>query len=327
MVVPVQRVAVIGASHWHAPLYLAALAESGVHVVAVTDPDGTLAEQLAAPLAAASGADIDAVLDQTEPDLAVVLGRHDAMAASARAVAERGIPMVLEKPGALSLAELTALERQLRGCAVAVPLVHRFAPFADALRALGPLTQLSISYLVGPPDRYPAAHSPWMLDPAAGGGVLANLGPHFTDLVMQLGGSVTDVAARTSAARHGLPIEDHAVLVLTTDAGLTATIEVGYLFPAVPSKRHVNITASGPGGTVAIGPSGTVLRTGPDGTAEDQIDVDSDPLFGPFVARALDTYGTGFDGLPGLTDLVAAMRVVDAAYREAGRPGGRAWAM
>lgn len=323
---PGPRVAVIGASHWHTTLYLDAL-RPVAQVVAISDDNAGIAQEFAAAHRAAADSDVRDLLARTRPDLAFVLGRHGRMADAARTVGSLGIPLVLEKPGAIDLTELTDLAAHLRGAPVAVPLVHRASPFLAELRATGNLTHLTISYVVGPPERYVAAQCPWMLDPAAGGGVLVNLGPHFTDLVTVLGGVVTDVVARTSHTRHGLDIEDHAVLLLATRRGLTATIDLGYLFPPAPTQRHVSVSATGSGGAVHIGPDGRVTRTAADGVVtSDIVDVDSDTLFAPFVHRALATFRDGFRGLPGLPDLVAAMRVVDTAYRSTGRRGWPAWA-
>ena len=43
-------------------------------------------------------------------------------------------------------------------------------------------------------------------------------------------------------------------------------------------------------------------------------DVDSDPLYGTFVRRVAHTLDQGFRGLPGLSDLEAAMRIIWRAY-------------
>ncbi len=325
---PVTRVAVVGVSHWHAPLYLAALERAGAVVVAVTDRNALLAAAVADRLGAVSGDDIEALLERVQPDLAIILGAHADMADAALVVARLGVPLVLEKPGALSMSELSRAHVQLAGHAVAVPLVHRLAPFAREIGAAGPLTHLTISYLVGPPERYPAAGCDWMLDPASGGGVLANLGAHFADLVLHLGGQAVDVVARVSHARHGLAIEDHAVMVILTESGLTATIDLGYLYPDAPDKRHVSIVATGSAGAVSIGPEGVARRTHTDGSVtRRQLEVDSDPLFGAFVERAVRSWRQGFPGLPGMHELVEAMAVVDAAYRAAGGTGEQAWAM
>jgi predicted dehydrogenase len=328
------RVLVVGVSHWHAPLYLDALARrSGrLDVVAVSDDDLAVAQSVARRVGAAQAVtDLRAV--DTTVDLAIILGRHDRMAASASMLIDRGIPFVLEKPGGLNLGELMAVRDRAARARVpaAVPLVHRRAPFIEVLRSVDRPRYLSASYLVGAPDRYRDAGCDWMLDPAAGGGVLANLGPHFTDLVTWLTGEpIASVRAAGQRQLHGLAIEDHAVLLLETASGFAATIELGYVVPG--RGRHFSMTAVGDDGFMSIFPDGRVERMRTDGTVEPPfvIDVSSDPLFDDFVGQLLATLPQGFAGLPGLDDLVAAMTVVDSAYRDieqaAPRPvgGGRA---
>jgi hypothetical protein len=73
-----------------------------------------------------------------------------------------------------------------------------------------------LSFITGPPERYDRNGNPWMLDPErAGGGCLANLGPHFADLFLQRSANTTaDEAvvdpARESDRRPRDPGLDHA---------------------------------------------------------------------------------------------------------------------
>lgn len=321
---PGPRVMVVGVSHWHAPLYLDALARrSGrLEVVAVTD-DNLGTAQSAARRVGAARAFTDPGAVDTEVDLAIILGRHDRMAAAAATLIDRGIPFALEKPGALNLGELKAVrDRAIRSRVPAtVSLVHRRAQFADVLASVARPSYLSASYLVGAPDRYTDAGCEWMLDPSAGGGVLANLGPHFVDLVTWLAGEpIATVRASGHRRLHGLAIEDHAVLLLETVGGLAATIELGYVVPG--HGRHVSLTIAGGGGFASVSSDGRVQRIGSDGTVEPSsvIDVDSDHLFDDFVDQLLTTLPEGFAGLPGLDDLVAAMSVIDAAYQDIDQP-------
>ena len=48
-----------------------------------------------------------------------------------------------------------------------------------------------------------------------------------------------------------------------------------------------------------------------------RVEVDTGPLYGVFVRRVLETYTTGFEGLPSLEDLHATMQLVDRVYAAA----------
>ncbi|WP_308797850.1 Gfo/Idh/MocA family protein [Agromyces silvae] len=302
----------VGAAHWHAPLYMDAL-RTRFDLVEVAEERGS------------AGAD-------SGIDVAFVMTAHERMAAQAAHFIERGIPVVLEKPGALNLADLRSLRdlAHRHGVPVAVPLVHRAAPFMSVLRSIARPTYLTVTYLVGPPQRYVDAECAWMLDPDSGGGVLVNLGAHFADVATELfGAPIASVRAVGHHALHHLDIEDHAVMILTTEDGRSATVELGYVFPSAAAKRHVSMTLAGEDGFVSIGAGGDVSLTRADGTIERaRIDVDSDLLFRDFVAEVAESFDAGFAALPQIDDLVAAMEVVDLAYRDmhGDRDRGRAWA-
>lgn len=302
----------IGASHWHAPLYVDAM-RSRFDIVEVAE--------MGSPLVAGS-----------QVELAFVMPSHERMAAQAAYFIERGIPVVLEKPGALNLAELRSLRdlAHRHSVPVAVPLVHRAAPFMRALRSIAKPTYLTVTYLVGPPQRYVDAECEWMLEPDSGGGVLVNLGAHFVDIATELfGAPIASVRAVGHHAMHKLGIEDHTVMLLSTADGRSATVELGYVFPQAASKRHVSLRLAGEDGFVDIGAEGGVCVTRAGGVIErDRIDLDSDLLFRDFVAEIAESFDARFETLPQIDDLVAAMEVVDLAYRDmrGGRDRGRAWA-
>ncbi|MFV0463148.1 MAG: Gfo/Idh/MocA family protein [Nostocoides sp.] len=312
------RVILSGASHWHAPLYVDALARSDARVVGVVDDDSQIRSRTAAALASTPFSHVGDALAAEPADLVVVLDRHDRMPQAATEAVAEGVPILLEKPGASSLADLRSLRDQAAaaGVAITVPFVHRRAPFAHYLLHASHPASLSVTYIAGPPSRYPANGSPWMLDPvAAGGGVLVNLGVHFVDLARVLfGRSVSRVHATVSHV-HGLGVEDFGSLVLEFGPSQVATIEVGYLYPTAPSTRHVSIRLAAADRFVSVAHDGAVRTTyADDRTTEAWVDLDSDSLFLPFVQAALAGCGSGFPGLPTMDDLVEAMEVIHEAY-------------
>ena len=303
------RVVVLGASHWHTPLYRDAVLRR--HEV--------LAVQDAQPAAVADGAawnapivaSVDEALAFPDIDLAYVLSPHDEVAAVCRTLVDRGIPFAVEKPLGVDLAELRSVVAAAHAADVpaTVALVQRGGPVDVWLRKAGRISYERASFIAGPPSRYRHGGSPWMLDPArAGGGALVNLGPHFVDLALQhLGPAAVSLRSR-SHSLHGETVEDHATLVLTTDAGAEAVIEVGYAFPDAPAKRYCSFTAAGTDGFVSIDTDGTARFTGTDGvTDQTVIDVDSDPLYTRFVDAVADSLADGFRRMPTLDDLEDTM--------------------
>jgi predicted dehydrogenase len=319
------RTVVLGASHWHVPLYAATIAE--VHsVVGLSDDDPERVRDLAQLWGSPVDADWCRLLDLRDVELAYVFGPHDRMAEMCRALIERRIPFVVEKPLGTSLDQLQGVRRAAEEARVpaTVPLIQRGGPADTWLAKAGRPVYQRLSFIAGPPERYDRNGNPWMLDPErAGGGCLANLGPHFVDLFLQRSAHTTaDVVARLSSTLHARTIEDHATLVLTTADGREAIVEVGYAFPHSELKRYCSYSSAGEAGFASIDWNGAATSTALDGrTARADIDVDSDPLYGPFVRQVARTLGQGFRGLPTLGELENVMRIIWRAY-EAAEAGG-----
>ncbi|MFC8037960.1 Gfo/Idh/MocA family protein [Paenarthrobacter sp. NPDC057355] len=297
-------------------------------MVAVGDDDVSrvqvqkLAEGWGAPVEA----DWRKLVNLPDIGLAYVFGPHDGMAEKCMALIERGIPFVVEKPLGTSLAELSAVRQAAEeaGVPATVPLVQRGGPTEKWLAKAGRPTYQRASFIAGPPARYLDNANPWMLDPVkAGGGCLANLAPHFVDLFLRgAGESEVQVQSRLSSVLHGQDIEDHASLILTTPGGSEAIVEVGYAFPGSPLKRYCSFTSVGEAGFATVDSDGTATFTSTDGTTEvDKINVDSDPLYDPFVRTVARTLEDGFRGLTTLAQLEDVMRPIWRAYDD--QHGGR----
>lgn len=78
------KVAFIGASHWHLPLYLdPMLALPGVTLAGMADPDADKAAALGARHGCAHDRDFRELCRRTRPDFVFALGRHIDMPAQA----------------------------------------------------------------------------------------------------------------------------------------------------------------------------------------------------------------------------------------------------
>ena len=128
-------------------------------IVAVAEPDGARLDALAGTTAARSPdwRDLVADLAHLRPD-AVVVALPDALHVDAAvAVADAGLPMLLEKPAAPTLPALTELARVVHrtGARIAVGHVLRFTPFWRAVHAvvtsgaLGDLATIEVRENIG----------------------------------------------------------------------------------------------------------------------------------------------------------------------------------
>ncbi|MGJ3190067.1 Gfo/Idh/MocA family protein [Paenarthrobacter sp. FR1] len=290
-------------------------------MIAVGDDDVSRVQvqKLAAHWGAPAEADWRKLVDLPDVGLAYVFGPHEGMAEKCMALIERRIPFVVEKPLGTSLSELSAVRQaaEAAGVPATVPLVQRGGPTEKWLSKAGRPTYQRASFIAGPPARYLDNANPWMLEPdKAGGGCLANLGPHFVDLFLRGSGeAAARVDSRLSSVLHGQAIEDHASLIITTPEGREAIVEVGYAFPSSPLKRYCSFTSAGESGFATVDSDGTATFTSMDGATEvDKINVDSDPLYDPFVRSVARTLEDGFRGLPTLAQLEDVMRPIWQAY-------------
>ena len=104
--------------------------------------------------------------------------------------------------------------------------------------------------------------------------------------------------------------------MLTTPDGREAIVEVGYAFPQSELKRYCSYSSAGEAGFASIDTDGSATFTSLDGHTERAvIDVDSDPLYDPFVRQVARTLGEGFRGLPTLGELEDVMRIIWRAYQ------------
>lgn len=319
------RLAVLGARHWHAPLFMAGLDQAGAEVGAVWDEDAAVALDFAA---AWGGRAVDTPAGVlAEPvDVALVLGAPAAMPSLAAPFVERGTPVILEKPGAARLADLSALRALAgrTGTPVAVPLVQRFAGVGRALLDLAAgerMTSASFTFVAGGPERYRRAGCGFMLDPAlAGGGAMLNLGVHFVDLAMALaGGEAVEAHGLASHALHGEAVEDHAVIAMRFAQGAIATVEAGYGFPDHPQRRLFTATVATDRSFMRF--DGRELRVidraGGERTVE--VDAETDRYYADFLADALDAFRSGRAPAAGLAEMEAAFAVVARALSAAPR--------
>ncbi|WP_210239632.1 Gfo/Idh/MocA family oxidoreductase [Mesorhizobium sp. B2-6-1] len=317
------RIAIIGVSHWHTPLFLAPLLEAGESVVGVSDSDLVAADRYANRLGCKSYQSYADLCDAQKPDFVFAMAPHAEMAAVADFLIEAGIPFAIEKPVGINEAQVAALAAKAadRGSFVAIPFVFRYSGFLQTLRdvAAGEMVHFaSFRFIAGLPSRYDEAGCSWMLDPAkSGGGSGINLGVHFLDLCQLLLGDFDPhvVTAFATNATGGRPVEDHSVISLEA-AGRPWIVETGYLLPApvgvfdmhfsVRTDGHYFV-ARGPGEIDVFDLSGakkTIAAT-----------TTNMPHYPTFVTDTLSRLQAGQQPIANLNDMRAVMRHIDAAYR------------
>jgi predicted dehydrogenase len=327
------RVAAIGVSHWHS-LYDSAYLRHlvglpDVRLVGLQDASAAIAAHRAAALGQPPVfTDYAKMLVETRPDFVIALGQHNHMAATAHHLLDHGYPFLMEKPLGVSAEEVDRLAEKAaaRNAFVAVPLGQRYQPFVVRARQLlaegrfGALSHIYIRQNRPTSARYPAWDAPWMLEPAlAGGGCLRNLGPHGLDLFLFLTGEDAQVTgAQLSWQALGQRVEDYASVLLRSTSGVLGTIEVGNTFPR-----------EGTDGDWKIAGRDAILRL-TDGTlrlitASGEETMPGQPAEPPALTAlrdALDHFRRGARPPISVHDCARVVRLIDHAYRLAGRPYG-----
>jgi predicted dehydrogenase len=320
------RIAFTGVSHWHTPFFLdPAFGMTGVEVVALSDPDADAAHRMLAGRPAAVFTDIAEMCDASQPDFVFALGRHCDMAAAARLLIARRIPFAMEKPCGLNLAEvgeIAALAAEANSFA-AVPFVFRQGRMLHTIRELSSSAKpayLSFKFVAGGVDRYRDAGCGWMLDRAtSGGGSTLNLGVHFFDLfrVLSAPEEPVVVAAAFSNNMAGLDTEDHGVVVLRAGRA-TCVIETGYFFPAPVDTFDMRFSIRTPAHHF-IAPDKDTLQIIDNARQMEvrQMPTTNVPYYADFLRDTLFRLSTGAPPIADLSDMRAAMELIDTAYRMA----------
>ncbi|MBI3544936.1 MAG: Gfo/Idh/MocA family oxidoreductase [Deltaproteobacteria bacterium] len=193
-------------------------------LVGIFDPDQARAKALAAELKT-KAFDNEAAALGAPSDVAIVAVTNNALTPVSVKALEAGRHVLVEKPAALSLAELSLLEAASRrtGRAVKVGFNHRFHPSLLKARELvdsgrmGPLMFLRARY--GHGGRL-GMEKEWRFDPKlGGGGELIDQGVHLLDLIHWFFGPLPLQSSLVRTNFWPAEVDDNAVLTCAAEEG------------------------------------------------------------------------------------------------------------
>ena len=187
----------------------------------------------------------------TQPDLVVVATANDSHATIASAAIERGVPVVVEKPVALTSSEAEALTEQADRAGLLLTVFQNRRWDTDQLT----LRRLIDEDALGEVTRYESRFERWRpsldptkarenLSPEEGGGVLLDLGVHLVDQALVLFGAATEVYAEIDS-RRGAPAEDDVFVALRHASGTISHLHASAVTPSVGPRLRVQGTAGG----------------------------------------------------------------------------------
>ena len=325
------KIAIFDVSHWHFPLYLAPLRDSGIEVIGISDRSAFAGERYAQQLNCRLYETNEELL-KADFDFALVFSRHSDMAALAEQLINRGIPFLIEKPCGLNLQQVRRI-RQLaeqRNVYVSVPFIIRVSDLAKRLSITEGFTpegfqHFSFRFNVGSVARYEKNGCSWMLDKQqAGGGSLLNVGIHFIDLIASLTGSpITHVSAQARSFRADVTVDEQAILTCKNAAGQIGIIETGYLYPSTPDDQRDFAFSIAHTATYVRGYADQFFTKGREQQQGRSIAVEynTDAYYPVFLRRSWEDLLKGRQPVAGLREAEHALAVIEAAYLSAAGGG------
>jgi len=221
----------VGAGNYATGMLIPAFREAGAHLAAIASSGGVSGAHAARRFGFdRTTTDIEAVIEDPEIDAVVIATRHDSHARLVCRALDAGKHVFVEKPLALTAAEIDEIEsaRERRLAAGNAPVLtvgfnRRFAPHVAKMKALlagapGPKALImTVNAGAIPPDH-------WTQDAETGGGRIIGEGCHFVDLLRFLADS--PIVAQHSA-------------FLAAATGDTATIQLEFADGSIGTVHYL----------------------------------------------------------------------------------------
>ena len=318
------KVAFVGLNHWHAPFYMEGMARIGYPIAAVADPDPEMVEfrAQAGNCDAPRYTDYEKMLEEVQPDFIFAHAPHDEMVDLADWLVQHDLPFHMEKPMGLSWKRLArvAEKANAKGLWNATALVSRQYGIIQRLHELGDeigrVGRYYYALFAGPPVRYPEWKCEWMLQPErTGAGPLWNFGAHVIDLFLMLGKSpVVEVVANWTHCIHNLPVEDLCTIRMKNANDIVGIGEVSYTTPSGYERFFSLSTDRLQVCTPTLG-LGTIKRF--DGNDEEIDGAKFDDVYPLQTKDVLERFERGEKPLADINDMVATLRIMEAAKESA----------
>jgi predicted dehydrogenase len=285
------------------------------------------ARALAAEHGAQAVADWREMVRRPEVQMVVVATTHEWLAPMTLAAVEAGKHVLVEKPAARRASELEAVVEAARArkVLVRVGFNHRYHPALHQAHemfvagAVGPLMYLRARYGHGGRVGY---HKEWRARPeVSGGGELIDQGMHLIDLARWFAGEFVQVDGLAGRWFWDMPVEDNAFLLLRTAEKKVAFMhcsctEWKNLFSFEVFGRDGKLEVQGLGGSYGVERL-THYRMLPEMGPPDATSWEFPRGDDSWAAEVADFYqdmAMGRQPTPGLSDAMAALRVVERIY-------------
>lgn len=331
------RIAQVGVSAIHAPMYRASLVHLAeeCEIVGFWDP-----EPDQSIIRAALGSDfagtpvygsLAELLAESKPDAVLISGTMAEMPGWMEEAAKAGVHIWAEKPFAVHSSQLAPVKAAIEANKLHFSCGYswRFEPLSQMIKEtiddglLGKPYGFDIRFLTSSVASRNPEH--WMFDPAqSGGGILNWLGCHWLDLMRFLSGSEVVKVSAIEANVSGEPvsIEDGAAVSMQFANGMIGSLYAGYF---LPTGNLATIGINGATGSVnwnIANNFATVFSTDPAWqtapTRTFSVEKATAPGYGAAGAALLRAFfgairGEGASGYT-IDDAIASLRIIEAAH-------------
>lgn len=290
------KTVVIGVGANVLAMHRPALESDMVTLVGVSDLNLEGGREQAAALGCPFFADVTEMLEQTRPEVAVVITPHPFHAELAVRCLEAGCHVLVEKPVAVHIGEadlmITAAENA--GRLLAVNFQHRQRPDVKAAHTLLREGRLGRVQHVDMTMAWPRRRNYYQTVPwrgtwsGEGGGVSMNQAPHNLDLLCYLLGLPAKVVAWARTTLHTIETEDTVQAMLEWPDGGLGSLHIS----TAEAGRPERLELVGTRGVLQFGGGALSLETFED-DMEDFLAADADPFTDPPTTAAPVELGEG----------------------------------
>ncbi len=316
------KIALLGVSHWHLPLYLPGLPKGSV--VGISDDNIQIAVAIAKPYGCPVYQDYKTMILETKPDFVFAFAPHYKMKEVSLYLLNAGIPFSMEKPCGLNSVEVEELYNtcEQKNGFVSIPFVWRYSDTVNDLKnkyLKKPIVHMSYRFIAGPPSRY-LATSKWMLSKeTAGGGCMTNLGVHFIDMAMYLTDSTcAETLASSYQYASEYDVETYATSLLKLPTGASLLLESGYAYPMSEDlKRENRWTIVTENGYYILAENKLEMREYGVEPAIVPLNTDSDVYYGIYTKTTLNDMISGTRPRASLKEMLDTSRILDAMNAKA----------
>ncbi len=288
---------------------------SDAQVVGVADLDAARAAAMAARFGCLAFPSHGAMAANTNLDGVIVCTPPASHAAIIRFFLEQGIGVLSEKPLTINTSTARELLAVAEDHGALLMMASKFRYVADVIEAKARIDRGEVGDVVLVENAFTSRvdmRSRWNSRPEiAGGGVLIDNGTHSVDLVRYLLGPIESVMSVDIQRVQQLAVEDTARMVLRSDAGVMAAIDLSW---SIDKSSEDFLTIFGSDGEIRIGWRRSESRRSGGEWVRFGDGYDKLAAMGGAVRDFLGALAGATTPVTSAADALASVAVIEAAY-------------